>query len=461
MTVKHPDPISMATKDLSGQNEAMHSLLFQQFLSDTGLSTPELAYTTCTGKDNPSRKTQLFFEKNGDVHLPYLTVEGHIAQYPDKNKLRDYVRVRLANPDDGKGKYRQPRSSGTLPYFTPGIIKKYQEGQSIKNLFIIEGEKKALAGYKKLELDFIAIGGIHSTKDPDAQNELHLDIKKLINKCNVRHLVLFFDADALSSNYNPDNPEKDLNTRAFGFFRSITRFKELCAGLNIDIYFCHILPSFIDSAKGLDDLLSMHPEHLAEIKNELEALATGEKKFTSWFNVSGNSDSKLKNYFGLDNAENFYNIHKSELKDCVFKLYNKKFQFDGEQLKKLEEEENNDIFWTPVKDKDGVTINCKIDYYKLIQFLHSRGFRRLDMGQDFIFIQVNSNLIEDASLTRIQDDLIKHIESFDNGILQGGVTKQQLLSKIYSSPQLYFSRPRFSLLEKEIPKLNQDKKDES
>jgi hypothetical protein len=461
MVMQHSDPTSVTIKNLSGQTEDGHSTLFQQFLSDTGLSIPELEYITSTGKDIPSRKIQLFSDKNGDVHIPYLTVEGHIAQYPDKHKLRDFVRVRLANPIDGKGKYSQPRNSGTLPYFTPGIIKKYKEGQPIKNLFIIEGEKKAIAGWKKLDLDFIAIGGIHSTKDTDSKNDLHLDIKKLINNCHIRHLVLFFDADALSCNFNPNNQEKNLHTRAYGFFRSITRFKELCASLNVDIYFCHILPSFIDSAKGLDDLLLLNHVNPAEVKNELESLATREKKFTSWFNVSGNSNSKLKEYFGLDNAENFYNIHRSELKDYIFKLHNNKYQSDGEQLKKLEEEENYEIFWTPVKNKEGITTNCNIDHYNLIQLLNSKGFSRMDIGKEYYFIQIHNNLIEEVNEPQIIDFFKRYIERLDNGPLPGDVTKEQIRSKFYKSPQMYISKPRLSLLTGEVPVINRDRLYES
>lgn len=430
--------------------------LLNQFLKETGINESDLVFRTTQGKDIPPRDVPVFYEKNGDVHIPYFTIEGYPVQIPKGNKLADFERTRLKDPKPGQGKYSQPAKSGTFPYFPPGIIHKYRDAEPVKNLFIVEGEKKGLAGWRKLGLDFVAIGGIHSAKDNELENELHQDFQKLIEKCQVQNLILVFDADALTCNYDPDQPDKDLYPRAFSFFKSLSKFKELCSPLNIDLYFCHILPELKSQAKGLDELLLLPDSNPQEIKKELAALAVGQKKFTGWFNVSGNSDSKLKAYFGLDNAENFYSVYKSELGTNKFRLKRRDFQFNGEALELISPETNFADFWFPEKDKKGNTIGCKIDSYKLIQLIKARGFRRFDVGQDFTFIKIDENLIDEANPTQIQDDFLEFVNALSDGMLKGDVTKFDLFSKFYGSPQLYFSKNKLSLLGTETLEVNKD-----
>lgn len=450
MNQPKPQPQTHETFGANGSN------LFLQFQKETGLKETELHFRTFPGTDLPPREISLFYEKQGNIHIPYLTIEGRPLQVPKGNKLQDFERIRLKEPKPNQGKYTQPAKSGTFPYFPPEIIRKFREGETIKNLFIIEGEKKALAGSVKLGLDFVSIGGIHSAKDSERTNELHQDLKKLIEKCQVKNIVLFWDADALTCNFNPEQPEKDLYPRAFSFFISLSKFKELCSPFNIDLYFTHILPELKNQAKGLDDLLLLPEANPAELKKELEKLATGEKKFTSWFNLSGNSDSKLKAYFGLNNAESFYSIHKGELAENQFRFKRRDFKFNGEALELIRPEETFEVFWHPEKDRKGNTIGCKIDSYKLIQLIRARGFRRFDVGQDFTFIKIEDNLIDEANPTQIQDNSLSFVNGLGDGMLKGDVTKMDLLSKFYSSPQLYFSKNKLSLLGTETLEVNKD-----
>ncbi len=433
----------------------LHESLMTQFFRETGLSKEELNFRTKPGKDIRPRDSQLFYEKEGNIHIPYFTIEGTPCQYPKGNKLKDFERIRIKTPQEGQGKYKQPAKSGTFPYFHPNIIEKYIKQESIKTLFITEGEKKALAGWKKLGLDIIAIGGIHSMKDAEGANELHQDIQKLIRTCKVQNLVLLFDADAMVSNYQADNPEKDLYRRAYGFYKSISKFKELCNPLNCDLYFAHILSKYIDHGKGLDELLLNRSIDHDNLKDELLNLSVGSKDYIACFNVSGNSSAQLKQFFGLDSAESFYQIHKDELKENTFKFLASNYRYNGQLLEKITPKADRNDFWVPTTDKDGNPIGCKIDHYKLMQFIRYRGYQRFQMGQDYSFIKISDNMIEETTTTKIQDEVLAYIDSL-NGNLSGSVRKEDLRAKFYNSPATYFSKLKLSLIGEGNLNINQD-----
>lgn len=434
---------------------ASQDSLMCQFLKETGLNKDELKFRTTPGKDLMPRDSFLFYEKDGNIHIPYFTIEGHPCQFAKGNKLRDFERIRIKNPKPGQGKYMQPPKSGTFPYFTPGLIKKFKDQQIIKTLFITEGEKKALAGYKKLGLDIAAMGGIHSMKDAEGTNELHQDLQKLIKTCSVKHLVLLYDADAMISNYQEDNPEKDLYKRAYGFYKSISNFKELCTPLNCDLYFAHIFPTYIDNGKGLDELLLNQTVDHGNLRDELLSLSVGSKKHIACLNVSGNSTAKIKEFFGLDNAENFYQKHKSELKQYTFKYLSNDYRHNGKSLEMITPKTGRFDFWVPTTDKDGNTVGCKIDHYKLMQFIRHAGYRRFEMGQDYSFIRISDNMIEECSTTMIQDEVLAYIDGL-NGSLSGSVRKEDLRAKFYNSPSSYFSKSKLSLIGTENLTINQD-----
>jgi len=57
------------------------------------------------------------------------------------------------------------------------------------------------------------------------------------------------------------------------------------------------------------------------------------------------------------------------------------------------ERENFDVFWFyEVINKNG-DVKWKIDHRKFVGFLFSRGYRRYDIGKDYIFIILNSSII--------------------------------------------------------------------
>lgn len=126
-----------------------------------------------------------------------------------------------------------------------------------------------------------------------------------------------------------------------------------------------------------------------------------------------------------------------------------------------EENENINIFWFAEVVRDST--KWKIDHLKFTKFLYQNGFRRYDMGKNYIFIQLEDNVIEELPVQSIQDFLIDYIEKLGDDFLgkEGkGISKAELLTKFYTSPQIFFNEKKLSLLGIE-PNLtfNSDNKD--
>lgn len=326
--------------------------------------------------DYPPQTLRFFTADNDEnINILYLTPSGEPIKYDRKGKLIQFSRKRLRIPKDGI-KYTQPYKSGIFPFITPGIIKKYQAGQKIKTLFIVEGEFKAFSG-DLFGLDIIGIAGIHSFKDKQ-KNELDEYVLSIINKCQVRNIVFLFDADCLEINYQPG---KDLYIRPNNFYSAVRNFKELTKSLNIDIYFSHILPKHKETAKGLDDLINHRETDLDLLKKELNNFTAGKnRKYIHCINISENSIAELRKYFAIDSVDNFYLKYSDIIREEEF-IYNRsRYRYTGEKLEMIRHGDA-DLF---------IRVSC--EYFKKVHILNSDGeiesalkkWRKSEIGQDYI-----------------------------------------------------------------------------
>lgn len=129
-------------------------------------------------------------------------------------------------------------------------------------------------------------------------------------------------------------------------------------------------------------------------------------------------------------------------------------KLDGMDLSTLSKDESRieDLgkckkFWfAEVVNKQG-EIKWRIDHHKFIQFLRFFGFRRFDINHEYIFIKIKSRIIEEVSITQIQDEVIEYIKTIDQKILNDdGITRDELLSKFYTSPGIFFTDKKLSML---------------
>ncbi len=102
-------------------------------------------------------------------------------------------------------------------------------------------------------------------------------------------------------------------------------------------------------------------------------------------------------------------------------------------------------FWQSERINKQGELKWKIDHLKFIEFLQQSGFKRFDINDDYIFIQIKDQLIDEIPVVKIQDHVIQYIKSLVEGDLEG-VTKDELLSLIYRSPAIYFNEKKLSIL---------------
>lgn len=133
------------------------------------------------------------------------------------------------------------------------------------------------------------------------------------------------------------------------------------------------------------------------------------------------------------------------------------------ELKEGKEEEipikkYGDFWYSDLPDKFGER-KWHIDHRKFIEHLRHSGFHRYDINDDYIFIYIKHRVIEEIPITRFKDEVIHYINNLNEKKL-GGITREQLLSMFYTSPDTYFNSSKLSMLglEKNLV-LNADTKD--
>ena len=241
--------------------------------------------------------------------------------------------VRLKEPvvkDGREMKYRIPKGGGTYPFFPPQFIEKFEKKIPMKTVFLTEGYFKAFKAAMH-GVDIIGLSSITHMKDKETGG-LHEDILALIKSGLVERFVWLTDGDCLDVTNKEITETKDLYTRPFGFYNSITTFKNLLDDYSdIEKWFMHINTDVIieehkkmtrDQVKGLDDLLVTFKDSTAEIVDEMYRFSANGSYF-SRFNIS-NGTNKVWKYFHLGDVNDFFLFHsdrRPELKTKEFKFH--------------------------------------------------------------------------------------------------------------------------------------------
>lgn len=283
-------------------------------------------------------------EKRDAINITYTYITGDVIPYEDGNKIRDFARIRYREQkeyEDSTGKkstmkYWQPSGTPIHIYFPPQIVELYKKTQKrgkgrpvkVKTLYIVEGELKSLAASNYLNLPFIGIGGIHNFKDSSG-TQLNEELREAINTLKPENIVLLFDADCLYVKYDE---KKNLAERPTSFYNAVIKFRELLKEFSVDFYFGHVQTKYLQVAKGLDDLLNLPDVKRDEVREDLERLSIGEKKYMSILFVDPGKNKNLMKYFAIDSASNFYDANAAVIGEKTFNYRGSFYNFDGEKL---------------------------------------------------------------------------------------------------------------------------------
>ena len=296
----------------------------------------------------------------GNIIINYFEPDGRPCRYSKKGSKsvkdqrswqKQYSRTRLLVPlvnKNGKEvKYLSPSGASLAPFFTPKVIKAYQQGEKIDTLVLTEGEFKAFKG-DMVGLHVVGLPGIQGFYANPKTGEIHWNIVNVLRTCMVKRVVFLTDADTFTINYKPD---EDLSERPFSFHSAVYKFCESLQGMLHDketslegIYFYSIRKSWdATGSKGLDDLLVNQPHRTQDIINDLvKSLGTPSEFFegenlTSWHMIS----KKLFKRFGLTKAEDFYEIYRDDIGDREFVFKKKRYQWMVDKVEYVRHEDAN------------------------------------------------------------------------------------------------------------------------
>ena len=284
--------------------------------------------------DHTTRKAFIFTEnEQKGIDILYVGLNGLKTYLKNGKREIPYVRTRL-HPDhekNGLPKYLTPRGAGTQVFIPPLVLKAYEKQEPIDTLFITEGEFKAMKASMH-GLFCIGTQGIHNTHERDERENrvLNTEIEQLIKTCKVKNVVLLFDNDCLTVEFEED---KDLFKRPNSFYTAVKNFREYTKHLSCDVYFSHVRADL--DTKGIDDLLHSVMGNEQPIIEDVLAINKREGKYVITQNIAEKSLKSLKSYFHINTVQEFYSEYEEILTDKKFRYSNAFYQHDGVEVKLL------------------------------------------------------------------------------------------------------------------------------
>ena len=314
-------------------------------------------------------------DKDGNIQILVYTLNGWAITYPDPNqgktydhssitKLKNYYVTRL-HPDnikEGGGKYRFPKGQPTYPFFPPNLLEKFEKQEQIDTLILTEGYFKAMTA-SLYGMDVVGLGSITLFADSNTK-ELYPDIKKLINTCKVRKVVLLYDGDRLNISEKALEKKQDLAKRPKTFYNAVKNTRDLLVDFSkVRIEFAYIRSdNLFGNPKGLDDLLlaDTYKKHTQDIIDDLISEDVNSRFFFR-MNVR-DQINRLKRQFALETVDAFYKRWEHKIGDGEFVFERMVYQYNATEDKVIRA--------MPLAIKDFIRVGD--DYYEMIQMPNIR-----------------------------------------------------------------------------------------
>jgi len=412
--------------------------------------------------------------KDGDdMIIWYYGLDGKPVYYTSKysrvKKPQRFYRVRWAMPDDHTDKngnpikYQSPSGSGTHLYIPQKIRTIYNKGGHIETLYLQEGEKKAEKACKHNILS-VGLNGINSI----GQNgKLPHELQLIVKTCNVKNVVLVFDADWNDISSKPTDGFY-ANQRPDHFYYAARNFKDYFrAFTNMDIYLELYLVGLKDNGndKGLDDLLANQlkgkENELLEDFNKTFNVKDGKGQYIEMFKISDMVDNKLRELWNLHDSQKFAEQHKEKLlKLKEFYFYKLKWKFDDNGEFKLAQPllPSEQFYIKEDKlDKDGVPTGkytYSFDYFNNLAFLRNRGFWKIRLLSDEIkYIKIDNRVLSIVDSYYIADYAL----NFAKESVQGS-DKHKVMNMLLKYAHGYYGQNQLNRMDLLEPKIETDDK---
>lgn len=306
---------------------------FEQRIAELALRPEALRIRVQNELTGAHQTVQVLNEHAEGISILYPTLDGRLHVYhPTEKKEATYTRLRYAQPPSEGRKYHTPPKAGIRLFLPPQIVEAYQAKQPMPTLVITEGEFKALKA-TDCGIPTVGVQGIHCIAPRDAEGRyLWPDIRKIVEACGVRNLVLLFDADAHVLREKDLEAGADLFTRLNSFYTAARNFVGVAVELPpMGLYVGHLTTE----EKGLDDLLCARPEEVEQVVKDLLGDRKGRfgKDYSRFINVGGDGLGTLQRYFGVRDVNNFYEAFSDVLGQREFCYREGRYQWDEDKGK--------------------------------------------------------------------------------------------------------------------------------
>lgn len=391
-------------------------------ISDTGAETIRSPFV-------PGTVGQHFVPdlQGDDMLIYYYDLHGRPVKHTMKGtkQLRNYVRVRYANPDIHLGIEGNPMKYQTCPgassqVYIPEIIRnKFRNKIQFDTLFLQEGEKKAEKACKHGMLS-MGLQGISNIGNKE--QGLLQAIQDIVKVCQVRNVVLIMDSDWEDLNKNITTGER-ADKRPVSFSSAVIKFKQYCEtfhnlGLSVDVWWGHVNANE-NGDKGVDDLLvgSLKGREEELMSDVDRAMHTHDGRGT-WLNIhkiTTLSDAKIKDFWHLNDAQEFFKAHKDRLTDIpTFKLKGVRYKVENGLMVPVSKYASDADIYSVTEDSKG-NEKASVNYLELFRFLTDSGFYRLknesDEGTSFEYIHIDEGIVDRTSPCEVRDYVTQYITS--------------------------------------------------
>lgn len=251
--------------------------------------------------------------------------------------------------------------TGNRVFWHPSLIEQYEEQEEVETLVLTEGYFKAFKATKE-GIPTVGLPSITIFTEKKGADELHPEIIDFIHNCNVKNVVILWDADCRNISSTQLQEKADISRRPANFVLMAEKLQNLIrkqfTRKKLNIWFARIKDEsegILKGSKGLDDLLIDYDTEIKQIATELNEVDSVGYYFRK---IDISNSTAIKNLwqdFRLDKVERFYEFHKEVIREQEFIYRNSTYEIIKEQ---------------PVLKIDANVKNYKIighDYYRVIK----------------------------------------------------------------------------------------------
>jgi hypothetical protein len=343
-------------------------------------------------------KLRIFhYDQHGNITIRYWRIDGQlITYYTDaKNpKTVEYKTKRLRNPL-GDMKYQMPKGHKPWPWFHPKTVKAYKGQEKIETLYLTEGVFKSwTAGQHGLHV----VGLSSITHYRGADGELHQDIGRLIEQCQVDNLVILWDGDCLNVSNKDVQRREEATRRPFGFFSSAKNIRKLALRIRYEktrsnprIWFMYNKSNTLEGEpKGLDDMLiaAEQQDKIKPVLRDIKNLDGKNQLFFYRLEITSTTDLLFRHFLlHKEDASKFYQRHHAVIGDKEFYFRKHLYHYsDSEnELKMLQPAWAKSIYWVGDEFFEEIRMPSAKEGVQELQLVHrKKETLTARFGRDFI-----------------------------------------------------------------------------